>query len=109
MFIVEDVVMFKWWCIEFQIKVVDCCLQLYGGYGYMMEYLIVEVFFDVCVQMIYGGMIEIMKEIVGCSLGVQELMWSDQFDIGFGWLFWLLRGFMIFEVGGFGVMRSFLV
>ncbi|MEM6702740.1 MAG: acyl-CoA dehydrogenase family protein [Acidobacteriota bacterium] len=66
----EDAAMSKWWCTELQTKVADRCLQLHGGYGYMMEYPIAEAFLDARVQTIYGGTTEIMKEIVGRSLGV---------------------------------------
>lgn len=70
--------MVKWYVIEKQVYLNDCCLQLYGGYGYMCEYLVVWVYFDLWVQMIYGGMIEIMKEIIGCGLGVQvQLVFSQ--------------------------------
>ncbi len=58
----------KWWTTELQKKVVDSCLQLFGGYGYMSEYPISQAFLDTRVQTIYGGTTEIMKEIVGRSL-----------------------------------------
>jgi len=61
--------MAKWWTTELQNKVVDRCLQLHGGYGYMSEYPIAQAFIDSRVQTIYGGTTEIMKEIVGRSLG----------------------------------------
>jgi long-chain-acyl-CoA dehydrogenase len=61
--------MAKWWTTELQNKVVDRCLQLHGGYGYMSEYPIAQAFVDSRVQTIYGGTTEIMKEIVGRSLG----------------------------------------
>ncbi|HEY3714173.1 MAG TPA: acyl-CoA dehydrogenase family protein [Jatrophihabitantaceae bacterium] len=61
--------MAKWWTTELQTKVVDRCLQLHGGYGYMSEYPIAQAFIDSRVQTIYGGTTEIMKEIVGRSLG----------------------------------------
>ncbi len=62
--------MAKWWTTELQTKVADRCLQLHGGYGYMAEYPIAQAFLDSRVQTIYGGTTEIMKEIVGRSLGV---------------------------------------
>ena len=60
----------KWWCTELQKRVTDRCLQLHGGYGYMLEYPIARAWLDARVQTIYGGTTEIMKEIVGRSLGV---------------------------------------
>ena len=61
--------MAKWWATDLQIKVADQCLQLHGGYGYMMEYPIARAYTDARVQSIYGGTNEIMKEIIGRSLG----------------------------------------
>lgn len=58
----------KFWVTELQNKVVDRCLQLHGGYGYMMEYPIARAWADSRIQTIYGGTSEIMKEIVGRSL-----------------------------------------
>jgi len=58
----------KFWCTELQNKVVDRCLQLHGGYGYMREYPIARAWADSRIQTIYGGTTEIMKEIVGRSL-----------------------------------------
>lgn len=66
---VEDAAMAKWWTTERQIKLVDRCLQLYGGYGYMMEYPIAKAFIDSRVQTIYAGTTEIMKEIIGRGMG----------------------------------------
>jgi alkylation response protein AidB-like acyl-CoA dehydrogenase len=60
----------KWWCTELQGRVVDRCLQLFGGYGYMVEYPIARAFADARVTRIYGGANEIMKELVGRSLGL---------------------------------------
>ena len=65
----EEAAMAKWWCTELQKKVIDRCLQLHGGYGYMMEYPIARAYVDARVTTIYGGTTEIMKEIVGRSLG----------------------------------------
>ena len=62
--------MAKWWTTELQKRVVDRCLQLHGGYGYMIEYPIAKAWRDARVQTIYGGTTEIMKEIIGRSLGL---------------------------------------
>jgi alkylation response protein AidB-like acyl-CoA dehydrogenase len=66
----EDAAMAKWWCTDLQGRVVDRCLQLFGGYGYMVEYPIARAFADARVTRIYGGANEIMKEIVGRSMGL---------------------------------------
>lgn len=55
----------KWWASELQKRVVDRCVQLHGGYGYMMEYPIARAYVDSRIQTIYGGTTEIMKEIIG--------------------------------------------
>jgi alkylation response protein AidB-like acyl-CoA dehydrogenase len=55
----------KWFISELQKRVVDRCLQLHGGYGYMAEYPVARAFVDTRVQTIYGGTTEIMKEIIG--------------------------------------------
>ena len=55
----------KWYVSELQKRVVDRCLQLHGGYGYMAEYPVARAFVDTRVQTIYGGTTEIMKEIIG--------------------------------------------
>jgi alkylation response protein AidB-like acyl-CoA dehydrogenase len=55
----------KWYLSELQKRVVDRCLQLHGGYGYMAEYPVARAFVDTRVQTIYGGTTEIMKEIIG--------------------------------------------
>jgi alkylation response protein AidB-like acyl-CoA dehydrogenase len=60
----------KWWISELAKRVVDHCLQLHGGYGYMEEYPIARLYRDVRIMTIYGGTTEIMKEIIGRSLGV---------------------------------------
>jgi alkylation response protein AidB-like acyl-CoA dehydrogenase len=60
----------KWWTTEMQWRVLDKCLQLHGGYGYMEEYPIAQMWRDGRVQRIYGGTNEIMKEIIGKSLGL---------------------------------------
>jgi acyl-CoA dehydrogenase len=59
----------KLYSTEVQFRVVDECLQLHGGYGYMEEYPIARIWRDARVQRIYGGTSEIMKEIIGRSLG----------------------------------------
>ncbi len=60
----------KWWTTELQKRVIDACLQMHGGYGYMMEFPVARAYLDTRVQTIYGGSTEIMKEIVGRNLGV---------------------------------------
>jgi acyl-CoA dehydrogenase len=60
--------MAKWWCTEQQCKVLDECLQLFGGYGYMAEYPIARMYADARVQKIYGGTNEVMKELIGRAL-----------------------------------------
>ena len=67
---VSDAAMAKWWSTELQKQVVDRCLQLYGGYGYMSEYPISRAYLDSRAQTIYGGTTEIMKEIIGRSMGL---------------------------------------
>ena len=64
----EEAAMAKWWCTELQKRVSDTCLQLHGGYGYMLEYPIARAFQDGRISTIYGGTTEIMKEVVGRSL-----------------------------------------
>ncbi|MGW0807515.1 acyl-CoA dehydrogenase family protein [Nonomuraea sp. NPDC002799] len=66
---VVDAAKAKWWTTELQNKVIDRCLQLHGGYGYMMEYPVARAWLDSRVQTIYGGTTEIMKEIIGRSFG----------------------------------------
>lgn len=60
--------MAKWWTTERAMRVMDDCLQLHGGYGYMSEYPISHLWVDHRVQRIYGGTTEIMKEIIARSL-----------------------------------------
>jgi alkylation response protein AidB-like acyl-CoA dehydrogenase len=67
---VTDAAMAKYWMTDLLGEVVDACVQLHGGYGYMAEYPIARAFVDARVQRIYGGTNEIMKEIIGRSLGV---------------------------------------
>jgi alkylation response protein AidB-like acyl-CoA dehydrogenase len=66
----EEAAMAKWWCTELQKRVVDTCVQLHGGYGYMLEYPIARAYADARITTIYGGTTEIMKEIIGRGLGV---------------------------------------
>jgi len=61
--------MAKWWTTDLQNRVADQCLQLHGGYGYMLEYPISRAWMDARVQSIYGGSNEIMKEIIGRNMG----------------------------------------
>ena len=65
-----DAAMCKMVSTEMQFRVMDRCLQLHGGYGYMEEYEIARMWRDARVTRIYGGTTEIMKEIVGRSLGL---------------------------------------
>ncbi len=60
----------KYWCTELQQKAIDACLQLFGGYGYMLEYPIARAYADARVTSIYGGTTEVMKTIIAKSLGV---------------------------------------
>ncbi len=66
---VETAAMAKWWTTELQGRVMDQCLQLHGGYGYMSEYPIARLYLDARAQRIYAGTNEIMKEIIGRSMG----------------------------------------
>jgi alkylation response protein AidB-like acyl-CoA dehydrogenase len=66
----EEAAMAKWWCTELQGRVVDACVQLHGGYGYMTEYPVARAYADARITRIYGGTTEIMKEIIGRSLGL---------------------------------------
>ena len=65
----EEAAMAKWWCTELQKRVADACVQLHGGYGYMHEYAVARAYADARVTSIYGGTTEIMKEIIGRSMG----------------------------------------
>ena len=62
--------MAKNWCSDLQNKVIDECVQLFGGYGYMWEYPVARAWADARVQRIYGGTNEIMKEVISRSLGL---------------------------------------
>jgi acyl-CoA dehydrogenase len=60
--------MAKWWCTDMQNRVIDRCLQLHGGYGFMLEYPVACAYADARAQRIYGGANEIMKELISRSL-----------------------------------------
>jgi alkylation response protein AidB-like acyl-CoA dehydrogenase len=62
--------MAKYWCSDLQCKVMDECVQLFGGYGYMWEYPITRAYADARVQRIYGGTNEIMKEVISRAMGI---------------------------------------
>jgi alkylation response protein AidB-like acyl-CoA dehydrogenase len=65
----EDAAGAKLWTTEMQWRIVDKCVQLHGGYGYMEEYAIARMWRDARVQRIYGGTSEILKEIIGRGMG----------------------------------------
>ncbi|MEO0655323.1 MAG: acyl-CoA dehydrogenase family protein, partial [Pseudomonadota bacterium] len=65
---VDKAAMAKYWLTDAQGEVIDTCLQLHGGYGYMAEYDIAQMWTDARVQRIYGGTNEIMKELIGRAL-----------------------------------------
>lgn len=67
---VSDAAMVKWWTTELQNKVADRCVQLHGGYGYMLEYPVAKAWLNSRVTTIYGGTTEVMKEIIGRGLGL---------------------------------------
>lgn len=64
----EAAYMAKMWCTEQQCKVVDECLQIFGGYGYMIEYPIARLYADARVLRIYGGANEVMRDLIARSL-----------------------------------------
>jgi acyl-CoA dehydrogenase len=64
----ETAAMAKWWITDIQQQVIDECVQLHGGYGYMNEYLVCRMFADSRVQRIYGGTNEIMKELISRTI-----------------------------------------
>lgn len=66
--LVKEVSMAKWWVTDMQFEVADRCLQLFGGYGYMREYLVSRFWADARVQRIYGGANEVMKELIARHL-----------------------------------------
>jgi alkylation response protein AidB-like acyl-CoA dehydrogenase len=65
----EDAAMAKWWSTDLQKRVMDYCVQLHGGYGYMTEYPVARAYQDARVTSIYGGTNEIMKEVIGRGMG----------------------------------------
>lgn len=65
---VPTAAMAKWWTTQTNCQIIDECLQLYGGYGYMSEYPIARMYADARVGKIYGGANEVMKEIIARSL-----------------------------------------
>lgn len=65
----EKAAMAKYWVSDLQFKILDQCLQLHGGYGFINEYNVAQAWRDARVTRIYGGTNEIMKEIIGRSLG----------------------------------------
>ena len=66
----ESASMAKYWCTELQCRVMDACVQLFGGYGYMWDYPITRAYADARVQRIYGGTNEIMKEVIARGMGL---------------------------------------
>ena len=66
----ETAAMCKYWITDLECKVMDECVQLHGGYGYMWEYPVARAYVDARVQRIYGGTNEIMKEVISRSLGL---------------------------------------
>jgi len=67
---IDEAAMAKYWTTDLVGRVVDRCVQLHGGYGYMREYPIARAYVDARVQRIFGGTNEIMKEIIGRSMGL---------------------------------------
>lgn len=65
----EEAAMAKWWTTDLNKRVVDQCLQLHGGYGYMKEYPIAWMYTDIRWQPIGGGSNEVMKELIGKAMG----------------------------------------
>lgn len=68
----EQAAMSKWWCTDLLGRIVDRCVQLFGGYGYMSEYPVARAFVDARIMRIYGGPNEIMKEIIGKAEGLKD-------------------------------------
>ena len=60
----------KWWSAQVQSEVLDHCVQLFGGYGYMNEYRVARAWRDARVTKIWAGTNEIMKELIGRDLGL---------------------------------------
>jgi long-chain-acyl-CoA dehydrogenase len=65
----EKAAMAKWWLTDMEVRVIDRCLQLHGGYGYMLEFPVAKAYLDARVDPIHGGTNEIMKEIIGRGMG----------------------------------------
>ena len=68
----ETAAMATWWITDTQQKVIDECVQLHGGAGYMWDYPITRAYADARVQRIYGGTNEIMKEVISRSMGLGQ-------------------------------------
>jgi alkylation response protein AidB-like acyl-CoA dehydrogenase len=66
----EDAAGAKWWLTELEWEIVDRCMQMFGGYGYINEYEIAGLWRDARIQRLYGGTTEIMKDLVGRKLGL---------------------------------------
>ncbi len=64
----EEAAMAKWWCSDMASRVINQCVQLHGGYGYMLEYPVAKFYLDVRVDPIHGGTNEIMKDLIGRRL-----------------------------------------
>jgi len=65
---IEDAAIAKYWCSDLACKVIDECLQLHGGYGYMLEYPVARAYVDMRASRIYGGTNEIMKELIARTM-----------------------------------------
>jgi alkylation response protein AidB-like acyl-CoA dehydrogenase len=65
-----DAAKVKWWTAEIQNQILDQCVQLHGGYGFMNEYRVARAWRDARVSKIWGGTNEIMKELIGRDLGL---------------------------------------
>src|SRR5271166_6157714 len=65
----QDAAGLKWWTSEIQWEIMDRCLQIYGGYGYINEYEVARLWRDARVQRLYGGTTEIMKDLMGRAMG----------------------------------------
>ncbi|NOZ02167.1 MAG: acyl-CoA dehydrogenase, partial [Deltaproteobacteria bacterium] len=68
--LVREVSMAKYWVTDMQFEAADRCMQLFGGYGYMKEYLVSRFWADARAQRIYGGTNEVMKELIARQLGL---------------------------------------
>jgi alkylation response protein AidB-like acyl-CoA dehydrogenase len=65
----EDAAGAKWWITELEWEIIDRCMQMFGGYGYINEYEISQLWRDARIQRLYGGTTEIMKDLIGRKLG----------------------------------------